>query len=436
MIKKNNFNDLDESINKENIKDSLYNLYLLIKREIPDRNEINISKAKIKDLISVLKSSIQILLIIINNNTHNQLQLENHIIKLESDIRYYIQREFQSKIRKDALEMKLRAYMGLEEEYESLKEKVRYEGGKFLNNDRKDNEILILRQENSLLKNDIGKLEQKNKELNEIINKNQVIIKALKYKVNQLEKSINELKTMKSNNVHNIHNNSSINLNIINNNNGIKNNVSNMNNMNNINNLNNNNNNKKLYNITITKKYFETLNKNYKNNLHIRRKSNIYHSPKITYQFETINNNRNKKNKVEPNKKNKIFNTIDSNKLFINTYNKIYNSHTSNNKNRNKKLKGSSISMRLDDNDKSDLINKYLSINNSSKYLSSIKTKSFSKISKSIPKYKAPLSNKNESIANNFGSIRHYLTKKNIKREKRVNDHTSLIIKRITKNKK
>ena len=380
-------------------------------------------------MISVLKSSIQLLLIIINNNTYNQLQLENHIIKLESDIRYYIQREFQSKIRKDALEMKLKAYMDLEEEYESLKEKVRYEGGKFLNNDRKDNEIIILRQENSLLKNDIVKLEQKNNELNEIINKDQVIIKALKYKINQLEKSINELKAMKSNNVHNIHNNSSINLNIINNNNGIKNNVNNMNNI-------NNNCNKKLYNITITKKYFETLNKNYKNNLHIRRKSNIYNSPKITYQFEKINNNRNKKNKVEPNKKNKIFNTIDSNKLFINTYNKIYNSHTSNNKKRNKKIKGSSISMRLDDNDKSDLINKYLSINNSSKFLSSIKTKSFSKISKSIPKYKAPLSNKNESINNNFGSIRHYLIKKTIKRDKKVNDHTSLIYKRITKNKK
>ena len=296
MNKKNNFIDLDKSINKENIKDSLYNLYLLIKREIPDKNEINISKVKISDLISVLKSSIQLLLIIINNNTYNQLQLENHIIKLESDIRYYIQREFQSKIRKDALEMKLKAYMDLEEEYESLKEKVRYEGGKFLNNDRKDNEILILRQENSLLKNDIVKLEQKNNELNEIINKNQAIITTLKYKINQLEKSINELKAMKSNNVHNIHNNSSINLNIINNNNGIKNNVNNMNNI-------NNNCNKKLYNITITKKYFETLNKNYKNNLHIRRKSNIYNSPKITYQFETINNNRNKKNKAEPNKK-------------------------------------------------------------------------------------------------------------------------------------
>ena len=92
--------------------------------------------------------------------------------------------------------------------------------------------------------------------------------------------------------------------------------------------------------------------------------------------------------------------------------------------------------MRLDDNDKSDLINKYLSLNKSSKYLSSIKIKNFSKKSKSTPKYKAPFSNKNESINNNFGSIRHYLTKKTIKREKRVNDHTSLIIKRNTKNKK
>ena len=48
--------------------------------------------------------------------------------------------------------MKLNAYMGLEEEYEELKEKVKYDGGKFLDNERKENEIIILRKENSSLK--------------------------------------------------------------------------------------------------------------------------------------------------------------------------------------------------------------------------------------------------------------------------------------------
>ena len=55
--------------------------------------------------------------------------------------------------------MKLNAYMCLEEEYEELKEKVKYEGGKFLDNERKDNEIFILRAENSSLKKEIVKLE-------------------------------------------------------------------------------------------------------------------------------------------------------------------------------------------------------------------------------------------------------------------------------------
>ena len=42
--------------------------------------------------------------------------------------------------------------MGIESEYEIIKEKVRYEGGKFISNVIKDNEIIILRQENFLLK--------------------------------------------------------------------------------------------------------------------------------------------------------------------------------------------------------------------------------------------------------------------------------------------
>ena len=420
MSKIDDTSQTNDFIYEDKIKNNLYNLYLLINQKFSNKEEINIIDSTIDDLILILKESIQSLLNIINNNKNIKtfLQLENQIIKLESDIRYYMKREFQSKIQKDALEMKIRAYMGIEDEYEILKEKVRYDAGKFLNNDRKDNEIIILRQENSLLKKDITKFEQKSKELNEIIVKDQNIIKALKYKNGQLSKLINELKNINNNNnIHNIHNNSSINLNIINNNNSNKNNSI------------INNSNKNLYNMTLTKKYFETLNKNCKNNnLQFKQKLTLYHSPKITYQFET-----NKKNKIDNNKKNKNITTIDNNKLFISTYNKIFNSNTNNNKNRNKKCKSNSISMRLEDNDKSDVVNKYLSINNSnSKYMSSIKTKSYNKISKSIPKYKVPLSNKNESFINNYGGNVRYMSRKTFRKDNHFKDHTSFI-KKVSK---
>ena len=419
MSKINDTSQSNEFFYEEEMKNKLYNIYLLINPKISNKNEFNISKYTIDDLINIIQNSIQSILSAVNDNYLSN-QLENHIIKLESDIRHFTKREFQFKIQKDALEMKIRAYMGIEEEYELLKEKVRYDAGKFLNNDRKENEIIILRQENSILKKDIEKYEKKNKELSDIIKKDQDIINALKYKNSQLSKIINELKNIKSNNnINNIHNNSSINLNIINNN-GNKNNsiISNSN--------------KKLYNMTLTKKYIETLNKNHKNNnLQFKQKLTLYHSPKITYQFD-VNNKY--KNKIE--KKIKIANTIDNN-LFISTYNKIFNNNTSkNNKNRNKKFKGSSISMRLEDNEKSEVINKNLSINNSnSKYMSSIKIKSYNKISKSIPKYKVPISNKNESFINNYGNIRHSMSKKTFRKEKRLNEHASFIIKRLIKNK-
>ena len=92
--------------------------------------------------------------------------------------------------------------------------------------------------------------------------------------------------------------------------------------------------------------------------------------------------------------------------------------------------------MRLEDNEKSDLINKYLSINSStSKYMSSIKTKSYNKISKSIPKNKVPLSNKNVSFLNNIGSIRHSISKKTLRKENHFNGHASFILRRDSKNK-
>ena len=165
------------------IKEELFSLFKGIKDDIPNdklpinkKNIQNISTLDSITLITYIKESIPILINqkISEAKTQNDIsleldensnikkeytQLENQLKKVESDNRYYLQKYLKSEIQKKVLDMKLNAYMGLEEEYEELKEKVKYEGGKFLDNERKDNEIYILRAENSSLKKEIVKLE-------------------------------------------------------------------------------------------------------------------------------------------------------------------------------------------------------------------------------------------------------------------------------------
>ena len=158
------------------IKEELFSLYQNIKNIVPNE-KLPTNRAKNTEDINTYSSLILInnikdfIPLITNNknfenNNHefndeftdyNKIledynQLENQIRKLEEDNKYYLKILMQYKIQKNSLEMKLNAYMSLEEEYEELKEKVKYEGGKFLENDRKDNEIIILRNENSTLK--------------------------------------------------------------------------------------------------------------------------------------------------------------------------------------------------------------------------------------------------------------------------------------------
>ena len=156
-------------LTETNIKEELYILYLEIKGEIGKRCieidksqfDTNVSNFKIKTLLNYLKEIIYIFLnnkFKINQNQNNILtkeinnidnnkylsyisQLENEIKKYQADIRYLFQQIFQYKIQKDAMEIKLNSYIEIEKEYDLLKEKVKYEEGRFLNNDRKDNEI-------------------------------------------------------------------------------------------------------------------------------------------------------------------------------------------------------------------------------------------------------------------------------------------------------
>ena len=143
------------------IKEDLYMLYLELKETLTSKN-ISLSKDQLSEainttsvniIIEYIREMIDILInikfpkkeeIIINRTKDEKdreiSQMENQIRKLEYDIKFLLQKEFQNKIKRDTLEMKVNSYMEMENEFEELKEKVKYQGGEFLNNERKDNE--------------------------------------------------------------------------------------------------------------------------------------------------------------------------------------------------------------------------------------------------------------------------------------------------------
>ena len=126
---------------------------------------------------------------IINLPEDQKLSYENIIKNLESRERQLYKQIFQNKLRTDAMESKIAEYMEMENEFEDMKTKLKFEGGRFLNNDRKDNEIIIIRTENTNLKKVLKKLEekiQKNKELQ--LSKDR-LINELKEKIKILEKN-------------------------------------------------------------------------------------------------------------------------------------------------------------------------------------------------------------------------------------------------------
>ena len=405
------------------IKEELFNLYQNIKNIAPneklptnrEKNDEDVSSFSplilinnIKDLIPLITNNKNLK----NNNNefnsdytdYNKIledynQLENQIHKLEVDNKYYLKILMQYKIQKDSLEMKLNAYMSLEEEYEELKEKVKYEGGKFLENDRKDNEIIIIRNENSTLKKEITKLETKNKNFENKIKEYQNKIKELQNNVENLNKKIYNLdKIIKDNiknNTNQNNNDSCINLRIKSNENIIKNKINNSNiyyyqSNNSLNNLK------------------DIINHNHKfNNQRVLN----FHSPKNDILF------------LEHNKRNnhhQTTNSINTN-IFISTYNRIINS--SNNKKaivpskndfniRNQPKSNSIASIKKKEEEYNDnfSLNKY-NIDNNEKllYKSLNQTKSFNNTINAKFHHMNPLSCKNSK--NNDIIVRKYIQK-------------------------
>jgi hypothetical protein len=345
-----------------------------------------------------------------------------------------IQKEFQNKIKRDTLEMKVNSYMEMENEFEELKEKVKYQGGEFLNNERKDNEIIILRQENGILKKEIEKHEMNNIKYESKIKSEQETIQELTKQISLLNKKVSKLELVTSQKEHNIipqnnNNSSSINININNNGNSSSKLV-----IKHENHENNTNNNSLIPNtnsgshFSLRKRRVNNLTKNYrKNNTNMGYTTTNNFKYQINPKFNNIekishNGFQTKIHKSQSRYKNSIENISNA---FTATYTKIlsnlYCKNKSPNKREKKVLKKNFSTICVDDYEKTIIKN----INKSVKNKSSIKNKNNSYnniIEFQNPKF--PLTCKNQMNKKYSSS----LPKTNKAREKSLGTYSSMII--------
>ena len=195
-------------------KEKLYMLFYDLTSEIKGK-KVNIEKEDFEEnlrltsfsqIIKYIEDSIQILIKkkvnnyktsfsnqnILKYNKNDTHSYENQLRKLEEKERRLTKMVFQNNLQKDSLEYKIGEYMQIEEEYEEMKIKFKYQEGKFLDNERKDNEIYILRSENTNLKKEIDQLLSKNKQYIQIISDNEIQIEKLTQLNNSLKEKIEE----------------------------------------------------------------------------------------------------------------------------------------------------------------------------------------------------------------------------------------------------
>ena len=371
--------------------------------EIKEYKNINCNEIDISELFEYIKHLTSMIIDTkISAVTSHYYQLENYTKKLEKDLKILYQQIFEYKIQTNSLEDKIKVYKIIQQEYEELKEKVKFFGGKFLDNDRKENEILILRQENEIIKKELAKYDKMN-QLNETLKSSYIT------KINELHKEIEKLnkklesKLNISNNINNYNtsNAPSVNININNHDNNLLSKLlgkPDINEMKNI--LVNNINHKKNY------KYLKGLKKifqktTYNNN---KRQNNINITKNIY-----LNSNSNLKYNINCS----TVTTLGQN-IFTSNINKISsNERIKKAKNhKNKKLRNS-ISMKVDKDEynKSFSLNKYIKIihNRHNIYKSENKNKkSFSKTKNNFkPAESCPMSCQNKGSS----KVRKFLNK-------------------------
>ena len=175
---KNNIRSISSNQLIEYLHDSIK---ILLKKKFEEGKE----EGKKEEKLNMLKKKIPI-----EKNELNQL--ETYIKKLEEKERNLTKLIFRYKLQKNVLKNKIADLLDIEDEYEEMKEKLKYEDGKFLNNDRKDNEIIILRKENINLKNYISENEKKLKTLELNLSEKEKNIISLENKIQKLNLKLEE----------------------------------------------------------------------------------------------------------------------------------------------------------------------------------------------------------------------------------------------------
>ena len=386
------------------------------KVNIKEKSSIKILEY-IKDLTSVL-IELKISEVSSENEKNKEyFQLEDYVKKLEKDIKIFYSQIFEYKIQVASLEDKIKVYKIIHQEYESLKEKVKFFDGKFLDNEKKENEILILKKENEIIKKELSKAEKKN-ESNENLKKNYITkINELYKEIKQLNKKL-ESKSIVNNNISNYNSSNTPNVNKNINNNNDNNLLSKLLYKPNINELKN-----IISNNTINKNHYKFL-KGLKNffqqTTYNNKRQNNYNITKNLY----LNSNNN----LKSNNINCSTVSTSGQNIFTSNYNKI-NSHdriikikkTNNWKNKN------SISMKIekDENNKSLPINKLIRNKSHSRYKhQNNNKKTYSKINSLKPNESCPITCKNRRSSkvrrllnknlnnNNYNTYRDKIIKK------------------------
>lgn len=121
-------------------------------------------------------------------------EYESLLRQEEKSIRHQYKIIFQQGLRINYLDTRLEECMAIVEEYKQMRLRYKFEEAKFLNDDRKDNEIIILRSENSKIKTAINQLEKSLKESEANCKEYIERISALNHRIDNLNDSIIKLK--------------------------------------------------------------------------------------------------------------------------------------------------------------------------------------------------------------------------------------------------
>ena len=128
-------------------------------------------KKSINHYLCEISKIMDILIKSLNSAIKSKKEIEMLQRKDENKLRIIYSQYFHQKLVNEVLENKISTFCKKEKEYEMLKEKTGAIicNGKVICNERKDNEIIILRTENSLLKSTIANNEDMIKEKTDLI---------------------------------------------------------------------------------------------------------------------------------------------------------------------------------------------------------------------------------------------------------------------------